>query len=141
LDIPLKEEEMTINTNTRFDAQSYARAFDAWDIATLLEHYADDVELTMVTPDNPPGRPLVFNGKEPLRMMWQHAVSASARVSVRTSIVGDDGAAFTFDCEFPGDHVVVSNVLVELADGLIARQHEVMVGAPVDAVAAADESN
>ena len=46
------------------------------------------------------------------------------------------GAAFTFDCEFPGNHVVVANVLVDLADGLIVRQHEVMVGAPVDAVTA-----
>ena len=49
---------MTINAQTqagvRFDAESYARAFDTWDIATLLAHYADDVELTMVTPDNPP---------------------------------------------------------------------------------------
>ncbi len=132
---------MTINAQTqagvRFDAESYARAFDTWDIATLLAHYADDVELTMVTPDNPPGHPLAHRGKEPLRMMWQHAVGAGARVSVRKAVVGDDAAAFTFDCEFPGNHVVVANVLVDLEDGLIVRQHEVMVGAPVDAVAAA----
>ena len=69
-------------------------------------------------------------------MMWEHAVSAGAKVSVRKAVVGDEGAAFTFDCEFPGDHVVVANVLVDLADGLIVRQHEVMVGAPVDAVSA-----
>jgi hypothetical protein len=136
----MKEKEMTIKAQVRFDAEGYARAFDTWDIPALLAQYADDVELTMVTPDNPPGRPLVFHGKEPLRMMWEHAVSASARVSIRTSLVGDDGAAFTFDCEFPGDHVVVSNVLAELADGLIVRQHEVMVGAPVEAVAAAGET-
>ena len=128
---------MTINAQTTFDAEAYARGFDSWDIPALLSHYADDVELTMVTPDNPPGRPLALRGKAPLRMMWEHAVSAGARVSVRTAVVGDDSAAFTFDCEFPGDHVVVSNVLVDLADGLIVRQHEVMVGAPVEAVAAA----
>jgi hypothetical protein len=130
---------MTIHeqTTTAFDAAAYARGFDAWDIPGLLAHYADDVDLTMVTPENPPGRPLVFHGTEPLRMMWQHAVSAGARVSIRTSVVGDDAAAFTFDCEFPGDHVVVSNVLVEIADGLIVRQHEVMVGAPAEAVASA----
>lgn len=129
---------MTINTQARFDAERYARGFDTWDIATLLEHYADDIELTMVTPDNPPGRPMVFHGKEPLRTMWEHAVAANASVRIRTSVIGEDRAAFTFDCEFPGDHVVVSNVLVELADGLIVRQHEVMVGAPADAVAAAE---
>ncbi len=128
---------MTINAPTRFDAEAYARGFDGWDITALLSHYADDVELTMVTPDNPPGRPLALRGKRPLRMMWEHAVSAGAKVSVRKAVVGDGSAAFTFDCEFPGDHIVVSNVLVDLADGLIVRQHEVMVGAPVEAVAAA----
>ena len=129
---------MTIQgqSRTTFDAAAYARGFDGWDIPGLLAWYADDVELTMVTPDNPPGRPLTFHGKEPLRMMWDHAVSAGALVSIRTSVVGDDAAAFTFDCEFPGDHVVVSNVLVEIADGLIVRQHEVMVGAPAEAVGA-----
>jgi hypothetical protein len=130
---------MTIDARTGFDTDGYARAFDTWDIPALLAHYANDVELTMVTPDNPPGRPLEFHGKEPLRMMWEHAVGAGARVGVRKSVVGDDAAAFTFDCEFPGNHVVVSNVLVDLADGLIVRQHEVMVGAPVDAVDAAGE--
>ena len=128
---------MTISAQTTFDPEHYARAFDSWDIATLLAHYADDVELTMVTPEHPPGRPIVHRGKEPLRMMWEHAVSAGARVSIRKTVFGDDAAAFTFDCEFPGDHVVVSNVLVDIADGLIVRQHEVMVGAPVEAVAAA----
>jgi hypothetical protein len=130
---------MTIQgqSRTTFDAEAYARGFDGWDIPGLLAWYADDVELTMVTPDNPPGRPLTFHGKEPLRMMWGHAVAAGALVSIRTSVVGDDAAAFTFDCEFPGDHVVVSNVLVEIADGLIVRQHEVMVGAPAEAVGAA----
>jgi hypothetical protein len=67
--------------------------------------------------------------------MWEHAVSAGARISIRTSVVGDGAAAFTFDCEFPGQHVVVSNVLAEIRDGLIVRQHEVMVGAPAEAVA------
>jgi hypothetical protein len=129
---------MTINEQLRFDADGYARAFDDWDIPALLAHYADDVELTMVTPDNPPGRALAHRGKEPLRMMWQNAVASGARVSVRKAVVGDEGAAFTFDCEFPGNHVVVANVLVDLARGLIVRQHEVMVGAPMDAVAAAD---
>jgi hypothetical protein len=133
----MKEQDMTITGHKQFDAATYAAAFDPWDIATLLAHYADDIELTMVTPDNPPGRPLTFTGKEPLRMMWEHAVSAGARVSIRKAVVGPDGAAFTFDCEFPGDHVVVSNVLVEIADGLIVRQHEVMVGAPVEALDAA----
>ena len=134
---------MTINAQTqagiRFDAEAYARGFDDWDIPALLAYYADDVELTMVTPDNPPGRPLTHRGKEPLRMMWGHAVSAGAKVSIRKAVVGDEAAAFTFDCEFPGNHVVVSNVLVDIADGLIVRQHEVMVGAPVDAVAASGE--
>lgn len=133
---------MTIQTQepnvAKFDAEGYARGFDTWDIPALLAHYADDIELTMVTPDNPPGRPLALHGKEPLRMMWEHAVSAGARVGIRKSVVSDEGAAFTFDCEFPGDHVVVSNVLVDLTDGLIVRQHEVMVGAPVDALAAGE---
>ncbi len=128
---------MTIEetATTTFDAAAYARNFDTWDIPGLLAHYSDDVELTMVTPENPPGRPLGFRGKEPLRKMWEHAVSAGARVSIRTSVVGDGAAAFTFDCEFPGQHVVVSNVLAEIRDGLIVRQHEVMVGAPAEAVA------
>ena len=122
---------MTIQTTTTFDAEGYARAFDDLGHRDVAEHYADDVELTMVTPDNPPGRPLVIpwqgTAADDVGARGRPRVPASASVS---RVVADDGAAFTFDCEFPGDHVVVSNVLVDLADGLIVRQHEVMVGAP-----------
>ncbi len=58
----------------------------------------------MVTPDNPPGRPLAHRGKAPLRMMWEQGVSADAQVTVKRAIVSDDCAAITYHCEFPGKH-------------------------------------
>ena len=57
-------------------------------------------------------------------------------MTVERVVVGDECAAITYHCEFPGKHLAVANAIVDLADGLIVRQHEVMVGAAVDEVVA-----
>ena len=70
---------MTIQTTTRFDAEGYARAFEAWDIPALLTQYAEDVELTLVTPEHPPTRPVSMQGSDQLRMMWEQGRSAGCQ--------------------------------------------------------------
>ena len=129
---------MTINTQpdtaVRFDADGYARAFEAWDIPALLAHYAEDFELTLVTPEHPPTRPISMQGRDSLRKMWEQGVSAGAQVTVKRAIVSDDCAAITYHCEFPGKHLAVANAIVDVVDGLIVRQHEVLVGGAVEEV-------
>ena len=126
-------------TTARFDAEGYARAFEAWDIPALLTHYAEDLELTLVTPEHPPARPIMLQGTDKLQRMWEQGVSAGAIVTVRRVVVGDGCAAITYHCEFPGKHLAVANAIVDLKDGLIMRQHEVLVGGAVEEVVTASE--
>jgi ketosteroid isomerase-like protein len=140
-DIRLKEAEMTISTqaSTGFDSDAYARAFAAWDVPGLLKLYADDMELTLVTPEHPPARPLRLQGSHSLKRMWEQGIAAGAEVRILRSVVGDGCAAFTYSCEFPGKHVAIANALVDVVDGLIVRQHEVLVGGAAEEVVAADD--
>ena len=63
---------MTVKSETRFDAAEFKRAYEAWDIPALLDHYAEDVELTMISGDNPPSSPRVQRGNEVFRGMFEH---------------------------------------------------------------------
>ena len=129
------------DTRTQFDTEGYARGFETWDIPALLALYSEDMELTLVTPDHPPFRPLRLQGRQSLARMWEQGRSAGAQVRVLRNVVGDGCAAFTYSCEFPGRHLAVANAVVDLVDGLIVRQHEVLVGGAAEEAIAASEAD
>jgi hypothetical protein len=123
---------MTIQTQTDsragFDIEAFVRAYESWDIPTLEASCADDVSVTIVSPDSPPASPMVHQGKAAVRQIWEQASTMGVRVRIERSLVGETGAAFTFVCEFPNGSVVVANAILDIVDGLIVREHEVLVG-------------
>ncbi len=123
---------MTTTTSTKFDIEVFRHAYEEWDIETLLGLYADDVEHVQIDRDNPPSSPRVRHGKEVFRGMFEHCAAAGVEATVENPVAGEDRAAATITCEFPGGRKVTANAILELSDGRIARERDVLAGDPKD---------
>jgi len=121
---------MTVNAATRFDLGAFKRAYEAWDVEALLDFYADDVELVQIDRDNPPSSPRVRHGKEVFRGMFEHCAAAGVKATVEHAVAGQDRAAATVTCEFPGGRTVLANSILELEEGRIVRERDVLAGDP-----------
>jgi ketosteroid isomerase-like protein len=119
---------MTTQTTSALDIELYKSAFESWDVETLLDFYDDEVELTMVSANNPPSSPREQRGKEVFRGMFEHCRDAGATPAVENGISDGDRASMTVTCVFPGGRKVVANNSVEVRDGRIVREHEVIAG-------------
>jgi ketosteroid isomerase-like protein len=114
---------MTVKTETKFDIAEFKRAYEEWDVPALLALYADDVEMTMISGDNPPSSPRVGHGKEVFEGMFTHCKSAGVKATVEHGVADANHAAATITCEFPDGRKVVGNSIMELSDGEIVHEH------------------
>jgi ketosteroid isomerase-like protein len=119
---------MAVESVTRFDLDAFKRAYEGWDIEALLGLYADEVEVVQIDRDNPPSSPRVRSGKEVLKGMFEHCAAAGVKATVENTVAGRDRAAATVTCEFPGGRKVVANAMLELRDGRIVRERDVVAG-------------
>jgi ketosteroid isomerase-like protein len=121
---------MAVQTQTSFDIETLKRAYEQWDLESLLACYADDVELIQIDRDNPPSAPRVRRGKDVLVGMFEHCAAAGVKATVEHTVDGEDRAAATVTCAFPNGRKVLANVIFEIADGHIVREREVLAGDP-----------
>jgi ketosteroid isomerase-like protein len=121
---------MTVETTTAFDVATFKRSYEAWDIESLLALYADDVELVQIDRDNPPSQPRTRRGRDVFRGMVEHCAGAGVRSTVENTIAGEHRAAATITCEFPGGRRVLANAILEIEDGRIVRELDVLSGDP-----------
>ena len=121
---------MTVKSATTFDIDAFKRAYEEWDIEALIGLYADDVELVQIDRDNPPSSPRVRQGTEVFKGMFEHCAAAGVKATVENTIAGEDRAAATVTCEFPGGRKVLANAILELQDGRIVRERDVLAGDP-----------
>jgi hypothetical protein len=121
---------MSTKTNTKFDLDSFGRAFEEWDKETLLSYYADDIELIEVNRENPPSAPRVRHGKEVIKGIFEGGAAVGVKGTIGDGIADEHRAALTFTCEFPDGRKVMANAILELEDGLITRHMEVQSGDP-----------
>ena len=121
---------MTVETTTAFDVATFKRAYEAWDIEALLELYADELELIQIDRDNPPSAPRTRHGRDVLRGMLEHCSGAGVIATVENTVADDQRAAATIICEFPGGRRVLANAILEVEDGRIVRELDVLSGDP-----------
>ncbi len=121
---------MTVKTSTPLDLETLRRGYENWDVDALLALYADDVELIQIDRDNPPSSPRVRHGKEVFRGMFEHCAAAGVRATVENAVADEDRAAATITCEFPGGRKVLANSILEVEDGRIVRERNVLSGDP-----------
>jgi ketosteroid isomerase-like protein len=121
---------MTVNTTVSFDVATFKRAYEEWDIEALLALYADDVELIQIDRDNPPSAPRTRHGSDVLRGMLEHCAGAGVVPTVENTLADGRRAAATITCGFPGGRRVLANAILELEDGRIVRELDVLSGDP-----------
>jgi ketosteroid isomerase-like protein len=121
---------MTVETIQSFDIATFKRAYEEWDIEALLALYADDLELVQIDRDKPPSAPRTRQGREILRGMLEHCAGAGVAATVENTVAGDERAAATITCEFPGGRRVLANAILEIEDGRIVRELDVLSGDP-----------
>ena len=121
---------MTVEQTTAFDVDEFKRAYEEWDVDGLLALYADDVELVQIDRENPPSAPRVRHGKDVFKGMFEHCAAAGVTATVENTVAGGDRAAATVTCEFPGGRKVLANSILELRDGRIVCEHDVLSGDP-----------
>ena len=121
---------MTVKTATSFDIDAFKRAYEEWDIEVLVGLYADNLELVQIDRDHPPSSPRVLHGKDVLRGMLEHCAAAGVKATVETTVASDERAAATVICEFPGGRKVLANAIMELDDGRVVRERDVLSGDP-----------
>jgi len=113
---------MALETQTTFDLDAYKRAYEQWDVETLLSLYGDDVEQIQMDDATPPREPGTYRGKERLEQMFRHCKEHGVKATVENPVPGEERAAATVTCEFPTGRKVVANVILDLRHGLIARE-------------------
>ena len=121
---------MTVKASTSFDLEAFRRGYEEWDIDALLALYADEVELIQIDRDNPPSSPRVRHGKDVFKGMFEHCAAAGVTATVENAVAGDDRAAATVTCEFPGGRKVTANAILEIEDGRIVRERDIASGDP-----------
>src|SRR4051812_10297471 len=127
---PPEEVAMTVKTSTSFDLDTLRRGNEEWDVKALLGLYADDVELIQIDRDTPPSSPRARHGKDVFRGMFEHCAAAGVKATVENAVGNGDRAAATITCEFPGGRKVVANSILEIEQGRIVRELEVVSGDP-----------
>jgi ketosteroid isomerase-like protein len=121
---------MTVKTSTAFDLETLRRGYEEWDVDALLELYADDVELIQIDRDNPPSSPRARHGKDVIRGMLEHCAAAGVKATVENALADEERAAATITCEFPGGRKVTANAILDLEQGRILRELDVLSGDP-----------
>ena len=119
---------MAVETTTSFDPEAFRRGYEQWDIDALLALYADEVELIQLDRDNPPSAPRVRHGKEMFKGMFEHCARAGVTATVENAVAGEHRVAATVTCEFPGGRKVLANSILEIQDGRIVRERDVLSG-------------
>lgn len=113
---------MSTSTTPTFDFAEFKRALEERDSDGQLALYADDAEVTLVDRVNTPGSPRLLHGPEEIRAWIEDTCERDMTHRVDLQVAGDGGAAFTEACRYPDGTNVLCVAVLELRDGLIARE-------------------
>jgi hypothetical protein len=118
---------MSTQATTSFDLAQLRRAIEERDSQTQVGMYADDATITVADRITQPGSPRVLHGRDEIAGWIQDVSSRDMTHAVQHSVQDQTGAAFTEACRYPDGTNVLCATVLELSDGLIARQTVVQV--------------
>jgi hypothetical protein len=115
------------NPDRRLDLETLYLGIESRDPDLLLGFYADDARLSIVNTDTPHAPPLELYGKGEIakHLRATFGQEASHRVE-RDAAVGEDRVAFREACEYPDGGRVWVETTLELRNGKIVRQVDVV---------------
>ena len=111
----------------RFDLKAFGRAIESQDTETQLAAYADDAELTVIDPDNPPSSPHVLSGKDAIATWLRGSCESNTVQRTARMIDAVDQIAYTVEqLNRDGTHEIATS-MADVCDGLITAQQTVLV--------------
>jgi hypothetical protein len=115
---------MTQREALDFDALRHA--IERCDLDLMLGFYAEDAELSIVNADTPQGSPFELRGRAEIAKHLRAVFSQETSHRVEREVVGEERLTFREACEYPdGSRIVVATTL-ELREGKIVRQVDVV---------------
>jgi ketosteroid isomerase-like protein len=110
----------------KLDFEALRRAEEQRDFDAMLDLYADDAEIRIVNRNTPPSSPYVLRGKEEIAEYLKDAFSRDMKHRVENEVVGEDRLSFYVNCEYPDGMRVLGAETVDVRDGKIVLQTEVV---------------
>ena len=110
----------------KLDFEDLRRAQEQRDLDAMLDLYAEDAEIRIVNGNTPPSSPYVLRGKEEIAEYLRDVFSREMSHSIANEIVGDDRLAYNVACEYPDGTRVPASENLEMRDGKVVRQVEVV---------------
>ncbi|RWD70658.1 nuclear transport factor 2 family protein [Mesorhizobium sp.] len=104
------------------DGAAIKKAIEGRDGKLLSSFYTDDALVRVVDRNNPPSKPREIRGRAAISIFWDDICSRAMTHKVDTTIAEGDNLAFMQACTYPDGTKVVCAAMLELKNGLIARQ-------------------
>ena len=110
----------------KLDFENLRRAQEQRDLDAMLDLYAEDAEIHIVNRNTPPSSPYVLLGKEAIAEYLRDVFGRDMSHSIENEVVGEDRLAFNVACEYPDGTRVLASENMEVRDGKVVRQVEVV---------------
>ena len=110
----------------KLDFEDLRRAQEQRDLDAMLDLYAEDAEIHIVNRNTPPSSPYVLRGKEAIAEYPRDVFGRDMSHSIENEVVGEDRLAFNVACEYPDGTRVLASENLEVRDGKVVRQVEVV---------------
>jgi hypothetical protein len=115
------------NPDRRLDLEILYLGIESCDPDLLLDFYADDARLSIVSTDTPHAPPFELHGKGEIAKHLRATFGQEATHRVeRDAAVGEDRVTFREACEYADGGRVWVETTLELRDGKIVRQVDVV---------------
>jgi hypothetical protein len=115
------------NPDRRQDLEILYLGIESCDPDLLLDFYADDARLSIVSTDTPHAPPFELHGKGEIAKHLRATFGQEATHRVeRDAAVGEDRVTFREACEYADGGRVWVETTLELRDGKIVRQVDVV---------------
>lgn len=111
-----------MTTIQMFDLSALKRGIEERDASAQLAMYADDAEVTLVDRVAQPSAPRVLHGRGEIQTWIEDVCGRDMTHQVQHTVQDGSGAAFTEACRYPGGTGVICATVLELDNGLVARQ-------------------
>jgi hypothetical protein len=117
-----EDPEMLTTTTRPVTGAGIKQAIESRDGRMLSRFYADDALVRIIDRNNPPSKPRDVRGRAAITTFWDDICSRAMTHRVDTTVSEGDQLVFTQDCAYPDGTRVFCVAVLELRDGLIARQ-------------------
>jgi hypothetical protein len=126
------EEKRTMieETRARLDFMAMRDAIERKDPEALLGFYSEDAELRIVHEALPEGRAFELKGKAQIERYLRAVCDQDVTCAVRgEAVFGERSVAFVEACSYPSGTPISITTTLEVNEGLISRQIDVVKGA------------